>query len=90
MYLFGKLNILKIIFIVYQSRTAMRCFSSPEGDHLTLLNVYRASDEFLEKSKMGNSKEKAEKNLKKWCKENFINSRSLWHAREIHRFAFLA
>lgn len=67
-----------------ESRTAMRCFSSPEGDHLTLLNVYRASDEFLEKSKMGNSKEKAEKNLKKWCKENFINSRSLWHAREIH------
>uniref|UniRef100_A0A5B7BJA9 RNA helicase n=1 Tax=Davidia involucrata TaxID=16924 RepID=A0A5B7BJA9_DAVIN len=67
-----------------EARTAMKCFSSPEGDHLTLINVYRASDEFLEKSKMGNSREKTEKNLRKWCKENFINSRSLRHARDIH------
>ncbi|KAK4382590.1 Pre-splicing factor ATP-dependent RNA helicase DEAH10 [Sesamum angolense] len=66
------------------SRTALRSFSSPEGDHLTLLNVYRASDEFLEKSTLVSSKEKAEKNLRKWCKENFINSRSLKHARDIH------
>ncbi|KAK3013500.1 hypothetical protein RJ639_010093 [Escallonia herrerae] len=65
------------------SRAALRCFSSPEGDHLTLLNVYRSCAEFLEKSKMLN-KEKAEKNLRKWCKENFINSRSLRHARDIH------
>ncbi|KAM7481062.1 hypothetical protein LguiB_005645 [Lonicera macranthoides] len=67
-----------------ESRTALRSFASPEGDHLTLLNVYRASEEFLEKSKICNSKEKAEKNLRKWCKENFINSRSLRHARDIH------
>ncbi|KAL0336543.1 UNVERIFIED_CONTAM: Pre-splicing factor ATP-dependent RNA helicase DEAH10 [Sesamum radiatum] len=67
-----------------ESRTALRSFSSPEGDHLTLLNVYRASDEFLEKSTLVSSKEKAEKNLRKWCKENFINSRSLKHARDIH------
>ncbi|KAL0386080.1 UNVERIFIED_CONTAM: Pre-splicing factor ATP-dependent RNA helicase DEAH10, partial [Sesamum radiatum] len=67
-----------------ESRTALRSFSSPEGDHLTLLNVYRASDEFLEKSKLVSSNEKAEKNLRKWCKENFINSRSLKHARDIH------
>ncbi|KAK3027615.1 hypothetical protein RJ639_042368 [Escallonia herrerae] len=66
-----------------ESRAALRCFSSPEGDHLTLLNVYRSCAEFLEKSKMLN-KEKAEKNLRKWCKENFINSRSLRHARDIH------
>lgn len=67
-----------------ESRTALRCFSSREGDHLTLLNVYRASTEFLEKSKLTNSKDKAEKNLRKWCKENFINSRSLRHAQDIH------
>ncbi|KAG8371749.1 hypothetical protein BUALT_Bualt13G0120400 [Buddleja alternifolia] len=67
-----------------ESRLALRSFSSAEGDHLTLLNVYRASDEFLEKSKLVSSKEKAEKNLRKWCKENFINSRSLKHARDIH------
>ncbi|KAA8532891.1 hypothetical protein F0562_032992 [Nyssa sinensis] len=64
-------------------RTATKCFSSPEGDHPTLINVYRASEEFL-KSKMSNSREKTEKHLRKWCKENFINSRSLRHARDIH------
>ncbi|PIN16752.1 DEAH-box RNA helicase [Handroanthus impetiginosus] len=67
-----------------ESRTALRSFSSPEGDHLTLLNVYRASEEFFEKSKLVSGNEKAEKNLRKWCKENFINSRSLKHARDIH------
>ncbi|KAL3631244.1 Pre-mRNA-splicing factor ATP-dependent RNA helicase DEAH10 [Castilleja foliolosa] len=67
-----------------ESRTALKSFSSTEGDHLTLLNTYRASDEFLEKSKLVSSNEKAEKNLRKWCKENFINSRSLKHARDIH------
>ncbi|KAL8112050.1 hypothetical protein AgCh_019669 [Apium graveolens] len=67
-----------------QSRTAMRCFSSPEGDHLTLINVYCTADEFYEKSKASNCKENAEKKLRNWCKENFINSRSLKHARDIH------
>ena len=63
----------------------MKCFSSPEGDHLTLINVYRASNEFLEKRNSSVGKDKAEKILKKWCKENFINNRSLRHARDIHR-----
>nr|KAJ0212274.1 hypothetical protein LSAT_V11C400184800 [Lactuca sativa] len=67
-----------------ESRTVIKSFSSPEGDHITLLNVYRASLEFLEKNKMENSKEKAEKNLRKWCKDNFVNSRSLKHARDIY------
>lgn len=70
-----------------QSRTAFRNFSVPEGDHLTLLNIYRASDELLEKSKAVSSQDKAEKKLRKWCKQNFINSRSLKHARDIHRSA---
>ncbi|KAI8022026.1 Pre-mRNA-splicing factor ATP-dependent RNA helicase DEAH10 [Camellia lanceoleosa] len=68
-----------------EAQTATKCFSSLEGDHLILINIYRAFDEFLEKSKIGINKEKAEKSLRKWCKENFINSRSLRHAREIHR-----
>ncbi|KAI3693052.1 hypothetical protein L6452_32880 [Arctium lappa] len=67
-----------------ESRTVIKSFSSPEGDHLTLLNVYRASLEFLEKNKTEYGKEKAEKNLRKWCKDNFINSRSLKHARDIY------
>ncbi|KAF7809030.1 Pre-mRNA-splicing factor ATP-dependent RNA helicase DEAH10 [Senna tora] len=68
-----------------EARTAMKCFSSPEGDHLTLINVYRASNEFLEKRSMGMGNAKSEKALRKWCKENYINSRSLKHARDIHR-----
>ncbi|CAL5354367.1 unnamed protein product [Camellia sinensis] len=68
-----------------KARTAAKCFSSLEGDHPTLIAVYRAFDEFLEKSNLGNSREKTEKNLRKWCKENFINSRALRHARDIHR-----
>ncbi|KAI9092070.1 hypothetical protein K1719_028005 [Acacia pycnantha] len=68
-----------------EARTAMKCFSSPEGDHLTLINVYRASNEFLEKRSMGMGNAKGEKALRKWCKENFINSRSLKHALDIHK-----
>ncbi|KAL7237472.1 hypothetical protein ACSBR2_003717 [Camellia fascicularis] len=68
-----------------EAQTATKCFSSLEGDHLILINIYRTFDEFLEKSKIGINKEQAEKSLRKWCKENFINSRSLRHAREIHR-----
>ncbi|EPS65693.1 hypothetical protein M569_09084, partial [Genlisea aurea] len=68
-----------------ESRIVLRNFSSPEGDHLTLLNVFRASNEFLEKSKLAaGSDEKAEKKLRKWCKDNFINGRSLKHARNVH------
>ncbi|KAI8021320.1 Pre-mRNA-splicing factor ATP-dependent RNA helicase DEAH10 [Camellia lanceoleosa] len=68
-----------------EAQTVTKCFSSLEGDHLILINIYRAFDEFLEKSKIGINKEKAEKSLRRWSKENFINSRSLRHAREIHR-----
>lgn len=67
-----------------ESRTVIKSFSSPDGDHLTLLTVYRASLEFLEKNKTENGIDKAEKNLRKWCKENFINNRSLKHARDIY------
>ncbi|XAR65292.1 RNA helicase [Bertholletia excelsa] len=68
-----------------EARIAMKCFSSLEGDHMTFINVYRASGEFLEKNKTGNGKEKVEKKLRKWCKENFINGRSLRHARDVFR-----
>ncbi|XP_076943543.1 pre-mRNA-splicing factor ATP-dependent RNA helicase DEAH10-like [Bidens hawaiensis] len=67
-----------------ESRTIKKSFSSPEGDHLTLLNVYHASVEVLEKNKTENGDEKAEKNLRKWCKDNFINSRSLKQARNVY------
>ncbi|KAF5939492.1 hypothetical protein HYC85_023751 [Camellia sinensis] len=49
-----------------EARTAAKCFSSLEGDHPTLIAVYRAFDEFSEKSNLGNSREKTEKTLRKW------------------------
>ncbi|XP_058738014.1 pre-mRNA-splicing factor ATP-dependent RNA helicase DEAH10-like [Vicia villosa] len=66
-------------------RAATKCFASPEGDHITLINVYRAAIELLQKRTLDTNKAKSEKVLRKWCKENFINSRSLRHARDIHR-----
>ncbi|ESW25506.1 hypothetical protein PHAVU_003G041900 [Phaseolus vulgaris] len=68
-----------------EARTATKCFSSPEGDHITLINVYRASKDFLEKRSMEMGIAKTEKVYRKWCKENYINSRSLRHARDIHK-----
>lgn len=50
-----------------------------------MINVYRTSIELLEKRKSEVGKDKAEKVMRKWCKENFVNSRSLRHARDIHR-----
>ncbi|GLT27624.1 hypothetical protein SLA2020_026080 [Shorea laevis] len=67
-----------------EARTAMKCFASPDGDHITLVNVYQAYDEFFVKRKLQLGKDKHEKVLRKWCKENYINSRSLRHARDIH------
>ncbi|XP_056451575.1 ATP-dependent RNA helicase DHX33-like [Gadus chalcogrammus] len=42
---------------------ARRKFTSSEGDHMTLLNIYRAF-----KKVSGN---------KEWCRENFVNSRNM-------------
>ncbi|OMO93520.1 hypothetical protein CCACVL1_06472 [Corchorus capsularis] len=72
------------LFLIGQSRTAKKCFTSPEGDHLTLINVYRASNDFMETRKLQVGNNKHEKVLRKWCRENFINSRSLRLARDIH------
>lgn len=68
-----------------EARAARKSFESSEGDHITLVNVYRAALECLEKSKSANAKEKTmEKALNRWCWENFINYRSLRHARDVH------
>ncbi|KAJ4816526.1 RNA helicase family protein [Rhynchospora pubera] len=68
-----------------EARAARKNFSSSEGDHITLVNVYRAAADCIEKGKNSNMKEKTmEKTLNKWCRENFINYRSLRHARDIH------
>jgi hypothetical protein len=54
------------------------------------VNVYRAAAECLEKSKNANAKEKTmEKALNRWCWENFINHRSLRHARDVHRLVII-
>ncbi|OMO85843.1 hypothetical protein CCACVL1_09981, partial [Corchorus capsularis] len=75
------------LFLIGQSRTAKKRFTSPEGDHLTSINVYRASNDFMEMRKLLVGNKKHENILRKWCRENFINSRSLRPARDIHRYA---
>lgn len=68
-----------------EARTSRNHFTSVEGDHLTYLSVYRESNEFLEKRKTENSEAKVDKTMRKWCKDNFVNSRSLKHARDTYR-----
>uniref|UniRef100_A0A3Q2PI00 ATP-dependent RNA helicase DHX33 n=1 Tax=Fundulus heteroclitus TaxID=8078 RepID=A0A3Q2PI00_FUNHE len=46
-----------------------RKFTSSEGDHMTLLNIYRAF------KKVGGNKE--------WCRENFVNSRNMGLVKEV-------
>ncbi|CAF2137149.1 BnaA02g07640D [Brassica napus] len=65
-----------------EARTSRNHFASVEGDHLTYLGVYRESNEFLEAE---NSEAEVDEILRKWCKDNFVNSRSLKHARDIYR-----
>uniref|UniRef100_A0A3B4YD30 RNA helicase n=1 Tax=Seriola lalandi dorsalis TaxID=1841481 RepID=A0A3B4YD30_SERLL len=48
---------------------ARKKFSSSEGDHMTLLNIYRAF------KKVGGNKE--------WCRENFVNSRNMGLVKEV-------
>ncbi|KAK9668204.1 hypothetical protein RND81_13G041200 [Saponaria officinalis] len=67
-----------------EAKNVIKHFASPEGDHITLINVYRSCDEFLNKANVNISKEKSLKNLRKWCKDNFVNARSLRHARDVH------
>ncbi|XVF03182.1 hypothetical protein REPUB_Repub04eG0239100 [Reevesia pubescens] len=67
-----------------EARTAKKSFASPEGDHLTSINVYRASNELWEKRKSEVGKEKHEKVLRKWCNEFFYQWPCLRHARDIH------
>lgn len=63
-------------------RYAFRCFvrsrfASPEGDHVTLLNVFRGYT---------NTKQK-----KVWCHDNFLHHRNLEYAVEVrHQLAALA
>ncbi|AWP00442.1 putative ATP-dependent RNA helicase DHX33 [Scophthalmus maximus] len=48
---------------------ARKKFSSSEGDHMTLLNIYRAF-----KKVSGN---------KEWCRENFVNSRNMSLVKDV-------
>uniref|UniRef100_A0A1A7Y0P4 ATP-dependent RNA helicase DHX33 n=1 Tax=Iconisemion striatum TaxID=60296 RepID=A0A1A7Y0P4_9TELE len=48
---------------------ARKKFASSEGDHVTLLNIYRAF-----KKVSGN---------KEWCRENFVNSRNMSLVKEV-------
>ncbi|KAG0469553.1 hypothetical protein HPP92_016253 [Vanilla planifolia] len=68
-----------------EARTVWKRFSSPDGDHVMLVRIFRAAAEFMEKIRAESSKaKKIDKSLHKWCRENFINCRSLKHSLEVH------
>ncbi|XP_020576185.1 pre-mRNA-splicing factor ATP-dependent RNA helicase DEAH10 [Phalaenopsis equestris] len=68
-----------------EARSAWKKFSSPDGDHLTFVTIFRAAVGHLEKIGAANVNEKkVEKSLNKWCRDNFINNRSLKHALDVH------
>ncbi|QPG72867.1 DEAH-box ATP-dependent RNA helicase prp43 [Brettanomyces nanus] len=54
---------------------AKMAFAHPDGDHLTLLNVYNAF----------NSDEARQTGGRKWCKENFLSFRSLKSGDNVRR-----
>lgn len=56
-----------------RSDDAKNIFAHPDGDHLTLLNVYHAFK----------SDEAYEYGINKWCRDNFLNYRSLSAADNI-------
>lgn len=72
-----------------EARAARQRFCSPDGDHITLVNAYKACLEELQKNKStiaNNSKfSTLDKSIQRWCKSNFVNSRSFRHAVNIHR-----
>ncbi|KOC71150.1 Putative ATP-dependent RNA helicase DHX33 [Habropoda laboriosa] len=54
-----------------QAYAARSRFASPEGDHVTLLNVFRAYTNMKQK--------------KVWCHENFLHHRNLEYAAEVRQ-----
>lgn len=65
-----------------EAKAAKQRFLCPDGDHITLVNVLRAYISEVEKVGIGNV---AGKCIHKWCKDNFINGRSLRRALDIYR-----
>lgn len=70
---------------------ARKKFTSSEGDHMTLLNIYRAF-----KKVGGNKVRKTSSDaaglllrsavfllLQEWCRENFVNSRNMGMVKEV-------
>lgn len=58
-----------------QADEAKAAFAHPDGDHLTLLNVYQA---YM-------SQENNDASLKRWCRDNFLSYRSLQSAENVRR-----
>lgn len=65
-----------------EAKAAKQRFVCPDGDHITLVNVLRGY--ISEVEIMGNGYA-ASKGIHKWCKENFINGRSLRRALDVYR-----
>ena len=57
------------------SAEARRKFRHPSGDHMTMLNVFRAYDEIAAAENKGGRRE--------WCRQQFVNERTLKEAGDI-------
>lgn len=57
------------------SAEARRKFRHPSGDHMTILNAFRAFEEIAAVESKGGRRE--------WCKQHFINDRTLREASDI-------
>lgn len=77
-----------------QANNARKRFMSPDGDHITYINVLRLYIQEAEdrgggeKSDANNSTSRnknADKRVRNWCTANFINGRSLRRAVDIQK-----
>ena len=77
-----------------QANNARKRFLSPDGDHITYINVLRlyiqeAKDRGGGERDSHNSTSKnknADKHMRNWCTSNFINGRSLRRAADIQQW----
>ncbi|CAM6100534.1 unnamed protein product [Calypogeia fissa] len=71
-----------------EANAARQRFTSPYGDHITLVNVMRSYTQEVETSEssgIGADRKKVEKRMRSWCSQNYVNGRSLRRSLDIRK-----
>lgn len=69
-----------------QANAARQRFVSPEGDHITLVNVMRSYTQEAVAGEISYAdRKKSDKKMQSWCAQNYINRRSLRRSLDIRR-----